>query len=104
MSLLQETIRGSFDDILSTEGVKIQVIKAGTEFYALISSGEFMADFTWADQDVGESLQGVTWKENCPKTGDLLLIDEKKYIVNSTQKRSGSPISRFYCNLTKKKH
>ena len=98
---LNEVISGSFQAVLSSDGIEITVEKTGRIFRALVSAGEFVVSFTYGDQDISESLQGVTWKEDCPKTGDKLIIDGSSYIVNSIQKRPSSPIARFYCSLTK---
>ena len=37
--------------------------------------------------------------ENAPKTGDIIKIGDKKFIIEAVQTRVQSPISRFFGNL-----
>ena len=99
---INQTIALNFATMLDMNGVDVRNIKRNKDFTAIISASDFGAGFTMGDQDISESIQGVTWVEDCPKTGDKLVIEGDMYIVNSIQKRPTSPIRRFYANLIQK--
>lgn len=96
---ISDTITASFRHKLDEGGIDIRNTKTDAIIRALVTSGDFIADFTLGDQDTEESIQGVTWKEDAPKTGDVLIIDGKRYIVNSITSRPNGIITRFSSNL-----
>lgn len=99
MSILRETIKGQFATILAENGSEVENVNKSKKFNALISSGDFVAAFTLGDQDTELSIQGTTWNEDCPQTGDVLQIDGKKYITQTVQSRTNGPISKFTAYL-----
>lgn len=97
-----DTIAQQFASMVFRAGIQVKNLKTNKEFDAIVSASDFGAGFTMGDQDISEAIQGVTWVEDCPKTGDKLEVEGDIYIVNSIQKRPNSPIRRFYANLVKK--
>lgn len=65
-------------------------------FYGLVSSGELNAVFTVMDQDLSDSLQITTLKENRPKTGQKIQVGEKTFTVKQIQDRINSPLIRIF--------
>lgn len=94
-----ETIKATFTQKLEELGIEVEEVKSKRIFKCLLSSGDFSAQFLISDQENNETLQGVCWLEECPKTSDVLRIGEKFYRVYNIQKRIGSPIARFTANL-----
>lgn len=99
MTALQEAILNSFMCVLQDNGTVVTNTKTGHTFTALVSSGDFMADFTISDQETEESIQATCFNGDCPKTGDILLIDSKQYITQTVQSRTNGPISKFTAYL-----
>lgn len=98
-----DTIKVTFAQKLDEMGIEIENTKTKKVFKSLVSSGDFSATFLLTDQENEEQLQGVTWLEDLPKTGEILKIENNFYRVANTQKRIGSPIARFTANLTQRK-
>lgn len=96
---LRDTIASAFKSKIDECGIEVSNTKKGSSFMALFTAGDFMADFTLGDQDTEETIQGVTWCEDCPMTGDVLIIEGKCYIVQTIQSRPNGVVSRFHCNL-----
>lgn len=99
MSNLHTVISNSFLQILAENGTEVMNTKTNKVFNALLTSGDFVADFTIGDQFTEESIQGTCYNEDCPKTGEVLLINGKKYLTQTVQSRTSGPISKFTAYL-----
>lgn len=100
---LTEVISNSFQQILQTNTTTITNTKSGKTFEGMVTSGDFVAAFTESDQDTEYSIQITTMRDNKPNTGDILLIEGNKYITQTVQSRTNSPLVRITAYLTKKK-
>lgn len=96
---LSSVIRESFGQVLIHNQTEVKVYKTGRVFSALIVSAEFMADFTMGDQENTEAIQGTCYIQDAPKTGDILIIEGKKYMTQTIQSRVNGPIIKFTANL-----
>lgn len=99
MTNLQKAITESFSQILTDNSTEVKNTKSNKVFNALVTSADYMASFDMDDQDTTEAIQGTCFIEDAPKTGDILLINEKKYITQTVQSRVNGPIIKFTANL-----
>lgn len=102
MSLTQ-VIRDNFLQIISSNGTEVLNEKTNKSFVGLVTSGDFMSSFTEGDQDTELSLQITMLEEEAPKTGDILLIHNKRYITQTVQSRVNGPITKVTVFETRKK-
>lgn len=99
---LTESIKNNFLHIIGENGTTITNTRTKQEFIALVTSGDFVATFLESDQQTELSLQITILKEFEPRTGDILLIENKKYIVQTIQSRVNSPIVKATLYETRK--
>ena len=100
---LADTISDSFIQILGDNPTTVTNTKTNTTFTGMVTSGDFVASFTESDQENELSIQITTLKVNEPKTGDILLVENKRYITQTVQSRTNSPLVRITAYQTKKK-
>lgn len=100
---LADTISDSFQQILTDNATTVTNTKTNKEFTGMVTSGDFVASFAESDQDTELSIQITTLKVNEPKTGDILLVENKRYITQTVQSRTNSPLVRITAYETKKK-
>lgn len=100
---LTDVIRGNFLQIISTNGTEVKNTKTNKVFIGLVTSGDFTATFLESDQDTEQSLQVTMLQEDEPKTGEILIIGGKRYIVQTVQSRVNGAISKVTVFETKKK-
>lgn len=93
---LANVITDSYKQILENEGVEVLNKTTNHRFYALVSSGEVEAVFTLTDQDISDSLQITTLKENRPKTGNKMTVGDREYTVKQVTERTNSPLIRIF--------
>lgn len=93
---LANVITESYKQILENEGVEVLNKTTKQAFYGLVSSGEVEAVFTLIDQDISDSLQITTLKENRPKTGDKMTVGNRDYTVKQVTERTNSPLIRIF--------
>lgn len=101
---LAETIKSNYLHIISENGTEITNTKTNKTFTALVSSGDFTATFLESDQDTELYIQATMLAEHEPKTGDILLIHNKRYITQTVQSRVNGVISKATLYETKKQH
>lgn len=99
---LAETIKSNFQQILNDNGTIVTNSRTEQDFTALISSGDFMADFTEGDQENSQYIQLTIFRENDIKTGDTLLINNNKYKVQSITDRISGVIKKLTAYRTRK--
>ena len=99
---LNDTIRTTFYTILENNGTEVTNLKTNKKFIALVTSGDFIAQFTESDQDNELSIQLSMFEEDAPQTGEKLLIGGKKYIVQTVQSRVNGPITKVTVYATRK--
>lgn len=99
---LAETISNNFQQILEENGTEVTNLKTNTIFKALVTSGDFIATFIESDQQTELSIQLTTFSVDAPKTGELLKIDQKRYIVQTVTTRTNSPLTKVTAYETKK--
>lgn len=92
-------VRYHVEQRLNDDGVTVTNITKNNNFTALLSSSDLSASFMIEETGADEQVQGVILLENAPEHGDILLIENQKYIVKSVQKRITAKIARFYANL-----
>lgn len=100
---LHSSIEATIEILLNRNGVEVTNETEKKSFLALVTSADFIAEFTIADQDTEEGIQAVVKANNLPKTGHIVTIGNRRYKVNKIQSRVGSPIGRFYAELKKQK-
>lgn len=96
---LRDIISATFRNQLEQNGIEIHAEKSKHDFKALVTAGDLSALFTIGDQDISESIQLTAFLEDAPVTGEILQIEDKRYTVQSVQKRPNGPIVRIYCEL-----
>lgn len=99
MKNLPSVIASSVMGKLEEYGTTVENLSQKKTFQALISSSDLSSEFCISDQQLEEKIQGVIMNENAPKTGDVIKIGDKKFIIEAVQTRVQSPISRFFGNL-----
>lgn len=99
---LADTISNTFTYLVMENGTTVTNTKTNTTFTGIVTSGDFVAAFTESDQDTELSIQITTQRENTPNTGDVLLVEGKRYITQTVQTRTNSPLVRITAYLTKK--
>ena len=92
-------VRYHVEQRLNDDGITVTNSTKNNNFTALLSSTDHSASFIMEETEATAELQGVTLLENAPEHGDILLIENQKYIVHSVQKRITAKIARFYANL-----
>ena len=92
-------VRYHVEQRLNDDGVTVTNITKNNNFTALLSSSDLSASFMIEETGADEQVQGVILLENAPEHGDILLIENQKYIVQTVQKRITAKIARFYANL-----
>lgn len=92
-------VRYHVEQRLNEDGITVNNVTKNNNFKALLSSSDLSASFILEETEATEELQGVVLLENAPEHGDILLIENQKYIVHSVQKRITAKIARFYANL-----
>ena len=100
---LNQTIKNCFQQINSDNGTVIYNATQNKNFTGLITSGDFISSFTEGDQDTELNFQITMFNDEAPKTGDKLIIDGKKYIVQTVQNRTNGVISKITVYETKSK-
>jgi hypothetical protein len=100
---LKDTIAYSFIQIITDNGTEVTNTKTNETFTALVSSGDFMADFTHGDQDTELNVQLTMLDIYAPNTGDILLIGDKRFITDTVQSRVNGILSKVTAYETKKK-
>lgn len=93
---LANVITESYKQILVNEGAEVLNKTTKKSFYGLVTSGEVEAVFTLIDQDISDSLQITTLKENRPKTGDKMTVGNRDYTVKQVTERTNSPLIRIF--------
>lgn len=96
---LSDVIRCTFVPKLEEYGAEVLNEKKNVSFKAFVTAGDLSAFFTVGDQELSESVQLTTLAENTPQTGDVLLVDNRRYTVQGIQRRPDGPIVRIYCEL-----
>ena len=96
---MNSLVRYHVEQRLSEDGITVNNVTKNNNFTALLSSTDHSASFIMEETEATAELQGVTLLENAPEHGDILLIENQKYIVHSVQKRITAKIARFYANL-----
>lgn len=96
---LNSLIRFHTEQRIQQDGITITNTTTGTTFPALLSAPEQGASFMLDETETSAEIQGVILLENTPEHGDILLIDNQKYIVHNIQKRLTAKVARFYANL-----
>lgn len=92
-------VRYHVEQRLNEDGIHVTNTTRNNNFTALLSSSDLSASFILEETEATAELQGVTLLENAPEHGDILLIENQKYIVQGIQKRLTAKIVRFYANL-----
>ena len=96
---MNELVRYHTEQRLQEDGISVTNVTKNNNFTALLSSSDHSASFMLDETEATEELQGVILLENAPEHGDILLIDNQKYIVQGIQKRLTAKVARFYANL-----
>lgn len=96
---LKDIISSTFRIKLDEEGIEIIAEKSKRTFKALVTAGDLDAMFSIGDQALSESIQLTALREDAPSTGEILVIDNMRYMVQGVQKRPNGPVVRIYCNL-----
>ena len=96
---LNTLMRYHTEQRLLTDGITINNTTQGTTFPALLSAPEQGVSFMLDETETTAEVQGVILLENAPEHGDILLIENQKYIVQGIQKRLTAKVARFYANL-----
>lgn len=96
---LKDIISSTFRIKLDEEGIEIIAEKSKRTFKALVTAGDLDAMFSIGDQALSESIQLTALREDAPSTGEILVIDNMRYVVQGVQKRPNGPVVRIYCNL-----
>lgn len=92
---LNVAIEATFKRKLDEYGIEVTNQTQNKTFKAILSSYNVDTEFDINDQDLTQELVGVVLKENAPKTGDILLIESKKFIIKASETRPQSPLFRF---------
>lgn len=96
---LSDIIKCTFEPKLEEYGSEIWNEKKKVTFKAFVTAGDMSAFFTVGDQELSESVQLTTLAENAPQTGDVLVVDGRRYTVQGIQRRPNGPVVRIYCEL-----
>lgn len=99
---LTESITSNFQWILSENGTEVRNLKRNYTFNALVSSGDFVATFVESDQQTELAIQLTSLSIDAPKTGELLEIENKRFIVQTVTTRVNSPLTKVTAYETKK--
>ena len=92
---LPAAIITAFTQKLDEYGIEVENITQNKKIKAILSSYNLDSEFDYDDQNLTQELVGVVLKENAPKTGDILHIEDKKFIVKGSETRPHSPLFRF---------
>ena len=92
---LPTAITTAFTQKLEEYGIEVENITQNKKVKAILSSYNLESEFDYDDQNLTQELVGVVLKENAPKTGDILHIEDKKFIVKGSETRPHSPLFRF---------
>ena len=92
---LNAAIEATFKRKLEEYGIKVINQTQNKSFRAILSSYDINTEFDLDDQDLTQDLIGVVLKENAPKTGDILIVESKKFIIKASETRPHSPLFRF---------
>ena len=96
---INSLVRYHVEQRLNDDGISVNNVTKNNNFTALLSASDHSASFMLEETEAPEELQGVILLENAPEHGDILLIDNQKYIVQGIQKRLTAKVARFYANL-----
>lgn len=96
---INSLVRYHVEQRLNDDGIPVNNVTKNNNFTALLSSSDHSASFIMDETEATAELQGVTLLENAPEHGDILLIENQKYIVQGIQKRLTAKVARFYANL-----
>lgn len=94
--MLSDTIKASFELLLTQNGTEVKNLTKSTTFSGLVTGDELGAVFNIGDQDLSSSCQVTTWLTNKPTTGDKMEVNKKTYTVKSLQDRVNSPLVRIF--------
>ena len=100
---INETIKSCFNIINADNGTEVYNKTQNKTFTGLVTSGDFMATFNEFDQDNELNFQVTVFNDDCPKTGDILIINDKKFIVQSIQSRINGVLSKITVYETRSK-